>query len=124
MSIPQFTIKLLGGQFKHRYIDFLGHPIWAPKLNYTVVVHKKYNISRSSHRKCSVRKGVLRNLAKFTGKHLYQSLFKLQASAQRLWHRCFPANFAKFLRTPFLQNTFFTEHLQATASASHNNKKD
>ena len=23
----------------------------------------------------------------------------------RLWHRCFPVNFAKFLRTPFLQNT-------------------
>ena len=22
-----------------------------------------------------------------------------------LWHRCFPVNFAKFLRTPFLQNT-------------------
>ena len=24
---------------------------------------------------------------------------------ERLWHRCFPVNFAKFLRTPFLQNT-------------------
>ena len=29
----------------------------------------------------------------------------------RLWHRCFPVNFVKFLRT-----TFFTEHLRATAS--------
>ena len=26
---------------------------------------------------------------------------------ERLWHRCFPVNFAKFLRKPF-----FTEHLQ------------
>ena len=25
---------------------------------------------------------------------------------KRLWHRCFPVNFAKFLRTSFLQNTF------------------
>ena len=25
---------------------------------------------------------------------------------KRLWHRCFPVNFAKFLRTPFLQNNF------------------
>ena len=25
---------------------------------------------------------------------------------KRLWHRCFPVNFVKFLRTPFLQNTF------------------
>ena len=24
---------------------------------------------------------------------------------KRLWNRCFPVNFAKFLRTPFLQNT-------------------
>ena len=32
-------------------------------------------IDRSSHRRCSVRKGVLRNFAKFTGKHLRQSLF-------------------------------------------------
>ena len=24
---------------------------------------------------------------------------------KRLWHRCFPVNFAKILRTPFLQNT-------------------
>ena len=30
---------------------------------------------RSSHRKCSVRKDVLRNFAKFTGKHLGESLF-------------------------------------------------
>ena len=24
---------------------------------------------------------------------------------KKLWHRCFPVNFVKFLRTPFLQNT-------------------
>ena len=24
---------------------------------------------------------------------------------KRLWHKCFPVNFVKFLRTPFLQNT-------------------
>ena len=30
---------------------------------------------RSSHRRCSVRKDVLRNFAKFTGKHQYQRLF-------------------------------------------------
>ena len=40
-------------------------------------------------------------------------LIKLQASGlksatllkKRLWRRCFPVNFAKFLRRPFLQNT-------------------
>ena len=30
---------------------------------------------RSSHQRCSMKKGVLRNLAKFTGRHLCQSLF-------------------------------------------------
>ena len=30
---------------------------------------------RSSHWMCSVRKGVLRNFAKLTGKHLRQNLF-------------------------------------------------
>ena len=31
--------------------------------------------TRSSHRRCSVRKGVLRNFTKFTGKRLCQCLF-------------------------------------------------
>ena len=31
--------------------------------------------TRSSHQRCSVRKGILRNFAKFTGKHLCQVLF-------------------------------------------------
>ena len=31
--------------------------------------------SRSSHQRCSTKKGALKNLAKFTGKHLRQSLF-------------------------------------------------
>ena len=30
---------------------------------------------RSSHRRCSVKKGVLKNFPKFTGNHLGQSLF-------------------------------------------------
>ena len=63
---------------------------------------------RRSHQRCSVRKGVLRNFKKFTGKHLCQNLFSNKVAARpatslkkRLWHRCFPVNFAKFLRTPF-----------------------
>ena len=70
--------------------------------------------NRSSHQSCFVRKDILRNFAKFTGKHLWQSLFLNKVAGLRptsllkksLWHRCFSANFAKFLRTPFLQNTF------------------
>ena len=44
----------------------------------------------------SKKKGVLRNFAKFTGKNL----------CQIVPYTCFPVNFAKFLRKPFLRNTF------------------
>ena len=59
------------------------------------------------------KRSVLKNFAKFTGKYLCQSLFFNKVAGlrpatllkKRLWHRCFPVNFAKFLGTPFLQNT-------------------
>ena len=66
-------------------------------------------ISRSSHRRCSVKKGVRRNFAKFTGKHQFQSPFLNKPATflkKCLWHWCFPVNFAKFLRAPSLQNTY------------------
>ena len=67
----------------------------------------------SSHRRFSVKKGVLKNFAKFTGKHLCQSLFFNKVAGvrpatllkKRLRHRGFSVNFANFLRTPFLLNT-------------------
>ena len=60
------------------------------------------------------KKGVLRNVSKLTGKHLCQSLFCNKVAGlrpatllkKRLWHRCLPVNFEKFLRKTFLQNTF------------------
>ena len=59
--------------------------------------------------RCSCKKGVLRNFAKFTGKHLCQGLYfdkvggvrPVTLLKKRLWHRCFRVNFVKFLRTPF-----------------------
>ena len=51
------------------------------------------------------KKGVLRNFAKFTGKHQCRSLRDQQFYfKKRFWHRCFPVHFAKFLRTLLLQN--------------------
>ena len=57
---------------------------------------------------------VLQNFAKFIGNHMYQSPFfskiaDLRCTAllkTRLWHRCFPVNFTKFLRRTFLKNIF------------------
>ena len=63
--------------------------------------------------KVSVRKGVLRNFAKLTGKDLYKSLFYNKVAGEicnfiikETLAQCFPVNFAKFLRT-----TFYIEHL-------------
>ena len=63
--------------------------------------------SRSSHRRCSVKKGVLKNFANFIGKHLCWSLFLIKLLAfikKRLQHRCFPMKIAKFLRIPNLKS--------------------
>ena len=48
---------------------------------------------------------------KIYSKHLCQSLFLIKFQVwsnfikKRLWHKCFPVNFAKSLRTSFWQNT-------------------
>ena len=62
---------------------------------------------RSSCPEVFCKKGALRDFAKFTGKHLCQSLFFNKFLKKRLWHMFFHVNFVKFLRTPFL-----TEHLR------------
>ena len=70
-------------------------------------LNRIWKIIRSSHQRCSIKKGILRNFAKFTEKHLCQNLFfnKVVGLKMRLWHRCFPVNYTQFLRAPFLQNT-------------------
>ena len=64
--------------------------------------------------------GVLKNFVKLTGKHLcHLSLFKVVGLRfatllkKRLWHSCFPVNFANFLRTPI-----FIEHFRCLLQAS------
>ena len=68
--------------------------------------------AEAATRDVPLEKLLLGKFAKFTGKYLCQSLFfnKL-ALKKRPWHRYFPVNFAKFLRTPFLK-----EHLWMAAS--------
>ena len=49
---------------------------YAKQRNFCLSFEKdQKEIFRSSHRRCSVKKGVPRNFAKFTGTHLYQRLF-------------------------------------------------
>ena len=59
------------------------------------------------------KKGILRNFANFTGQHLYQGLLFIKVASlrpvtllkMRLWHRCFPVDFAKFLKNTFCYRT-------------------
>ena len=79
---------------------------------------------RRSYWMCFIKKDVLRNFAKFTRKHLRQSLFFNKGAVlrpatllkKRLWYSC---EFCEIFK-----NTFFTEHLQTTASVAAKNIYD
>ena len=64
--------------------------------------------TRSSRSHMLYKIGVLKNLAKFTEKHLCWSFFSNRPVTlwkKRLRHSSFPMIFAKCLRAPFLQNS-------------------
>ena len=93
----------------HTFLHFT-----LPTLLESEILISVLALSRSSRSEVFCEKGILRNLAKFTRKQLCQSLsFNKFASLKpatllkkRPWHRCFPENFPKFLKTPF-----YIEHL-------------
>ena len=71
---------------------------------------------RNSQRRCSMKKVVIKNFAKFTGKHLYQSLFFNKVVGLRPIEK---GTLAQVFSSDFCEdfkNTFFTEHLRVTAS--------
>ena len=71
-------------------------------------------LNRSSCPEVFCKEGAFRNFTKFARKHLCHSLFSNKVADLRpatllkksFWHRCFPVNFVKFLRT-----TFCMDHL-------------
>ena len=83
--------------------------------NYHRPVWEFMQLMEAIVQRCSVKRGVLENFIKFTGKHLCQSHFFNKVAGlrlttllkKRLWHRCFPANFVKFSIT-----YFFIEHVR------------
>ena len=48
---------------------------------------------------------ILKNFAKFTGKHLARDFFNEVFFKKRLWHRCFPVNLAKLLINLFYRTS-------------------
>ena len=77
--------------------------IWEPYgLSDPVYLKTQEVIGQKQPPELFYKKAVLKNFTKFTGKHLIRSLFfnKVKKSSRQ---RCFPVNFAKFLRTAFLE---------------------
>ena len=80
------------------------------QLNMVFIAHSRTG-SEAATRGVLLRKGVLRHLAKLTGKHKCQSLF---------FNKVKEGTLAQVLFCEFLEiskSTFFTKHLQTTASA-------
>ena len=88
-----------------------SHPEVFCKIGF-MYFNSKINASkyRSSRLEVFCRKGVLRNFGNFTGKHLCRGLLYNKVAGlrtvtllkKRFWYRCFPVNFSKFLKTPFI----------------------
>ena len=101
------TIQILNNSSYFSYFSWNFH--FCRFLCFYLFVFCILSNNRSCHRRCSVKKGVLRNFAKFKRKHLCQSLFFNKVSCvspltlltKRLWHRSFSVIFAKFLSTAF-----------------------
>ena len=77
ISFSKFVFDM-AGSCKLKYQSFYFSIIfWL--IYHSLIYYQKL---RSSHRRSSVRKGVLRNFAKFIGKHLYQRLFFNKAAGR------------------------------------------
>ena len=96
---------------------FLGDNFPRTIRSKALNISQLYPNIKSSHRRCSIKKVILNNSSKSTGKYLCQSVLLKKAAGLRpttslkmilwhiLWHKCFPVHFTKFLRKHFLQNT-------------------
>ena len=77
------------------------------------IMHWKVKVRnwKSSHQKCSIKKGVLKYFAKLTGKHLRQSLFfkkkkdSKNSIKKETLAQVFSCEFCGIFKKPFSQNT-------------------
>ena len=70
-----------------------------------------FNSTRSRHLEVFCKKGVLKNFAKFTGKHLRRSLHACNLIKKETLAQGFSCKFGKIFK-----HTFFKEHLRTAAS--------
>ena len=105
-------VCLAGCQIRHCVAEFLfivKKSYFVTCLNYFVCL----NVIKKEPPELLSKKCVLKNFAKFTGKHLCRSLSLNKVPSlwpetflkTRLRQRYFSVNFVKILKTPFLQNS-------------------
>ena len=108
LSVPPFQVSRTS-ELLFKYTSLFD------SLPYTVLEKNWLSLCistpRSSHRRCSVKKVVLRNLEKFTGKHKCQSLLFNKLIKKETLAQTFSCEFCEISK-----NNFFTEHLRTTAS--------
>ena len=101
-STSNFPPVNFGKTFQNSLIFWLIHRTFPGNCSsYLFTIQNSLEISRSNHRRCSVRKGVPRNFEKLTGKHLRQSLFLNKVAGLRL----FCCEFCEIFWTLYLHNT-------------------
>ena len=107
--------------FRVNFAKFLRTPFLQStsgrlRLQFTIYIFTLLNIfSEAVAQRCSVKKMFLEILQNSKENSCDRVFFLNKVAGlgpatllkKRLWHRCFPMNFAKFLRTPC-----FTEHLR------------
>ena len=96
-------------------------PAEIQQVEYTQGVHLMSQTPEGKKQPPEVfyKKGVLKNFAKFTRKHQYQSLFlrKLQALACNFIEKEILPQMFSYIFCKIFKDTFSTEHLRATVSA-------
>ena len=98
-----FSLLIL---FYENNVEKLVGDMWGYSFNW--LCQLLYNwirmnmIFKSSCSQIFYKIAALKNFTKFKWKHLRPVAKSVK---KRLQHRCFPVNFVKFLKTPFLQNT-------------------
>ena len=101
-------LVLFSSNYRHRLVLKIPSPDYIfPKIS----KYGSENLHFPSNGKYYAplkKKSVLKNFTKFAGKHRCRSLFFNKVAGlmsatlltKKLWHRCFPVNFVKLLRTP------------------------
>ena len=103
----KFNLSSIRGTFSFCLSQIVREEVGLSNRYWNLNIHV-WHKTRSSRQRCSVRKGILRNFAKFTGKHLCQSL---SFSKRETLAQVFSFEFCEISK-----NAFLTEHLWTTAS--------